>query len=78
MFRASIETPESPFVVADTILGAVEGKDTRLRLPCGRDAEAFIRSRTSRTDEKWVNLGLMSDAEFTADMKSRIGIDVKL
>ena len=78
MFIASLETPESPFVVADTILGAVEGKDTRLRLPCGRDAEAFIRSRTSRTDEEWVNLGLMSDAEFTADMKTRIGIDVKL
>jgi NAD(P)-dependent dehydrogenase (short-subunit alcohol dehydrogenase family) len=78
MFIASLETPESPFVVADTILGAVDGKDTRLRLPCGRDAEAFIRSRTTCTDEEWVNLGLMSDAEFTADMKSRIGIDVKL
>jgi len=78
MFIASLETPESPFVVADTILGAVEGKDTRLRLPCGRGAEALIRSRTSRTDEEWVTLGLMTDAEFTADMKSRIGIDVKL
>jgi hypothetical protein len=29
MFIASLETPESPFVVADTILSAVEGRDTR-------------------------------------------------
>jgi len=78
IFIASLELPESPFVVADTILGAVEGKDTRLRLPCGRDAEAFIRNRTSRTDEEWVNLGLMSDAEFTADIKNRFGIDLRL
>jgi len=42
------------------------------------EVEAFIRSRTSRTDEEWVHLGLMSDAEFTADMKTRIGINVKL
>lgn len=78
MFIASLETPESPFAVADTILNAAEGRDTRLRLPCGRDGEAFIRNRTSRTDEEWVNLGLISDAEFTADVKSRFGIDVKL
>jgi NAD(P)-dependent dehydrogenase (short-subunit alcohol dehydrogenase family) len=78
IFMASLATPVSPFVVGETVLGIVEGKSTQLRHPSGPNAEALIRNRTGRSDEEWVNLGVLSDAEFAADMKTRLGLAVKL
>jgi len=78
VFTASQAAPVSPFVVGETIRDIVDGKTTKLRSLSGPDAEAWLHSRTSRSDEEWIDLGVMSDAEYTADMKARLGLDVKL
>jgi hypothetical protein len=77
-FVASLATPVSPFVVGETIAAIADGRSSHLRHPSGPDAEALIRHRTSRSDEEWVNLGALSDAEFVSEMKSKLGLDVKL
>ena len=77
-FVASLATPVSPFVVGETIAAIADGRRSHLRHPSGPDAEALIRNRTNRSDEEWVNLGALSDAEFVSEMKSKLGLDVKL
>ena len=77
-FVASLANPVSPFVVGGTIAAIADGRRSHLLHPSGPDAEALIRNRTSRSDEEWVNLGGSSDAEFTAEMKNKLGLDVKL
>jgi hypothetical protein len=77
-FAASLQTPTSPFVVAKTIQDIVDGKSTKLRNPSGADGAKLIQWRKSKTDEEWVSLGAASDAEWVADAKKNMGVDVKV
>ena len=78
VFVASLASPVSPFVAGETIAAIADGRSSHLRHPSGPDAEALIRNRTSRSDEEWVNLGALSDADFVSEMKNKLGLDVKL
>lgn len=78
VFAASLKTPTSPFEVARTIQDIVDGKSTKLRNPAGSDGATLIQWRKSKTDEEWVNLGAASDAEWAADIRKSLRIDVKL
>ena len=77
-FAASLETPTSPFEVARTIQDIVGGKSSKLRNPAGADGAKLIRWRKSKTDEEWASLGAATDAEWAADAKRNLGVDVKL
>ena len=78
LFAASLTKPTSPFEVAKTIQDIVDGKSTKLRNPSGADGASLINWRKSKTDEEWVSLGAASDAEWAADAKKNLGMDVKL
>ena len=75
-FEASLKTPTSPFVVAEQIRDIVGGTSWQLRYPAGPDAATLIKWRRDKTDEEWVNLGAASDAEWAADAKKILGLDV--
>ena len=77
-FAASLSNPTSPFEVAKTIQDIVDGKSTKLRNPSGADGASLINWRKSKTDEEWVGLGAASDAEWVADAKKHMGLDVKV
>jgi NAD(P)-dependent dehydrogenase (short-subunit alcohol dehydrogenase family) len=77
-FAASLSKPTSPFEVAKTIQDIVDGKSTKLRNPSGADGASLIKWRKSKTDEEWVGLGSASDAEWAADAKKNMGLDVDL
>jgi len=77
-FTASLKTPTSPFEVAKTIQGIVDGRSSKLRNPTGHDGAKLIQWRKSKTDEEWVRLGAASDDEWAADAKKNLGMDVSL
>ena len=77
-FTESLKTPSSPFEVAKTIQGIVDGQSSKLRNPAGHDGAKLIQWRKSKTDEEWVRLGAASDAEWAADAKKNLGMDVSL
>ena len=72
-----LEARTSPFAVAATIRDIVDGNPA-LRHPSGPDAATLIRWRKAKTDEEWVNLASASDAEWTADGRDNLQIDMKL
>ena len=78
LFAASLSKPTSPFEVAKTIQDIVDSKSTKLRNPSGADGALLINWRKNKTDEEWVSLGAASDAEWAADVKKNVGMDVKL
>ena len=78
LFRASLETPVSPFVVGDTIRDIVDSGTGTLRHPVGPDAAAFLKWRASLTDEQWVASGAMTDAEWLTRIRGVFGLNVSL
>ena len=78
VFIESLKTPTSPFEVAKVIQDIVEGRRTKLRNPAGPDGDSFIQWRKKKTDEEWVRSGTLDDAEWAADIKKNLGLDIKL
>ena len=78
LFRASLEKPVSPFVVANQILEIVDGGTWTLRHPAGPDAAGFLQWRASLTDEQWVDWGAMTDDEWVAYVRGTFGLNVSL
>ncbi len=58
------ESRPGPQAVADAIADAVEGKDERLRIPVGQDAEMVTSTRAK-----------LDDATFEATMRQALGLD---
>jgi NAD(P)-dependent dehydrogenase (short-subunit alcohol dehydrogenase family) len=78
LFTESLKTPTSPFEVAKVIEDIVDGRSTKLRNPAGPDSNNFIQWRKKKTDEEWVTFGASDDAEWAADIKKNIGLNIKL
>jgi NAD(P)-dependent dehydrogenase (short-subunit alcohol dehydrogenase family) len=78
LFAAALKKPASPFDVAETIRHIVESNSTQLRHPAGNDGSMLIRWRKQKTDDEWVQLGAATDAEWAADVKRNLGLDVAL
>jgi NAD(P)-dependent dehydrogenase (short-subunit alcohol dehydrogenase family) len=78
LFRASLEQPVSPFVVADGIRDIVDSGSWTLRHPVGPDAAGFLQWRASLSDEDWVAWGAMTDNEWVAYMRGTFGLKVTL
>ncbi len=78
LFRASLEKPVSPFVVANKILEILGSGDRTLRHPVGPDAAGLLQWRASLTDEQWVDWGAMTDDEWVAYVRGTFGLNVSL
>lgn len=77
-FKAQLNSPVSPFVVAEQIRQIVDGDSWRVRYLVGADAVALVKWRSGITDEELVTIQTESDAEFVARMKKIYGLDVSL
>jgi len=78
LFAAALQQPTPASTVADTILGAVESGDWRLRHLSGPDAGPFLAWRQSMSDEQWVEFGALDDAAWLARVKADFGMDLTL
>ena len=77
MFRASLEHPTSPTLVADTILDIAESGTWKLRHPVGPDAQPFLDWRASMNDEQWVDWNAASDEEWYNAVQESFGLDAR-
>ena len=77
MFRASLENPTSPTLVADTILNVVESGTWDLRHPVGPDAIPFLDWRASMTDEQWVDWNAAPDDVWYKAVQDSFGLDAR-
>lgn len=78
MFRASLEHPTSPTLVADTILNVVQSGTWELRHPVGPDAIPFLDWRASMTDEQWVDWNAAPDEQWYDAVKETFGLNARV
>ena len=78
LFRASLESPVSPYVVGEKILEIVESGTWKLRHPVGPDAEGFLAWRASMSDEQWVEWGAISDEQWVDYVRQNFHLNVSL
>ena len=78
MFRASLEHPTSPTLVADKILDVVESGTWELRHPVGPDAIPFLDWRSSMTDEQWVDWNAAPDEQWYDAVQESFGLDARV
>jgi NAD(P)-dependent dehydrogenase (short-subunit alcohol dehydrogenase family) len=78
LYKASLASPTSPFVVGEQIRRIVDGESWQLRCPVGPDAMPFIRWRAGKTDEEFIDLQAESDDEYKVRMKREFGLDITL
>ena len=78
MFRASLENPTSPTLVADTVLNVVESGTWELRHPVGPDAIPFLDWRASMTDEQWVDWNAAPDDVWYKAVEESFGLDARV
>ena len=77
-FFTNPEKPEAPpELVGETIRYIVEGDDPRLRYPVGPDAHPFLGWRASVSDEDWVGLGGLSNADYFERAFFDTGVDLR-
>ncbi|MEO5823856.1 MAG: SDR family oxidoreductase [Vicinamibacteraceae bacterium] len=77
LFAASLKTPTSPELVADTIRAIVESDSPRFHYPVGPDAEPFLAWRASMTDEQWIEWNAADDDTWYANVKQTFGLDAR-
>ena len=78
MFRASLENPTSPTLVADKILEVAQSNDWILRHPVGPDAIPFLEWRASMTDEQWVDWNAQNDESWYQAVEESFGLDARV
>jgi NAD(P)-dependent dehydrogenase (short-subunit alcohol dehydrogenase family) len=78
LYKASLASPTSPFVVGEQIRQIVDGESWQLRYPVGPDAMPFIRWRAGKTDEEFIGMQAESDDEYKVRMKREFGLDITL
>ncbi len=77
MFRASLEHPTSPTLVAETILNIVQSGTWDLRHPVGPDAIPFLDWRASMTDEQWVDWNAAPDDVWYEAVQESFGLNAR-
>ena len=77
LFRASLQNPVPPSLVAEKILEIAQGNAWQLRHPVGPDDAGFIGWRASMTDEQWIDLNATDDDTWYQLIQSDFGIDVR-
>ncbi|NIK92076.1 SDR family oxidoreductase [Mangrovimonas sp. CR14] len=77
LFKASLETPTPPSLVADKIFEVAESNDWKLRHPVGPDAEPFIAWRKTKSDEEWVDWNATNDDEWYQAVEQEFGLNAR-
>jgi len=77
LFAASLKTPTSPELVADTIRGIIESDSPRFRYPVGPDAEPFLAWRASMSDEQWVAWNAADDDTWYTNVEQTFGLKAR-
>ena len=78
MFKASLENPTSPSLVAETMLEIADRGSSRLRHPVGPDAQPFLDWRKGMTDEQWVDWNAQNDNDWYNAVKVTFGLDARI
>jgi NAD(P)-dependent dehydrogenase (short-subunit alcohol dehydrogenase family) len=78
LFKASLEHPTPPSIIAGVIRSVIESGTWKLRHPCGPDAEPFLAWRAAMTDEEWIDLNALDAEGFRERVKKDFGLDLKL
>jgi NAD(P)-dependent dehydrogenase (short-subunit alcohol dehydrogenase family) len=77
LFRASLNNPAPPSVVAQKILEIVESGTWQLRHPVGPDAVPLLQWRSRMTDEEWVELHSSDDETWYRSVERDFGMDTR-
>jgi NAD(P)-dependent dehydrogenase (short-subunit alcohol dehydrogenase family) len=77
LFAASLKTPTSPEIVAETIRGIIESDSARFHYPVGPDAEPFLAWRASMTDEQWVEWNAADDDTWYTNVEQAFGLKAR-
>lgn len=78
LFRASLQHPTPPTVVAAVIKDIIESGTWKLRHPAGPDAAPFLGWRAAMTDEQWIEFNSLDSARFRERVKQDFGLDLDL
>jgi NAD(P)-dependent dehydrogenase (short-subunit alcohol dehydrogenase family) len=78
LFKTSLQTPVSPYIVGEKIREIIESDTWKLRHPVGRDAEGFLAWRASMSDEQWVEFGSLSDKQWVEYVRQNFRLNVSL
>jgi NAD(P)-dependent dehydrogenase (short-subunit alcohol dehydrogenase family) len=78
LFRASLEHPTPPSVVAERIRKIIESGTSKLRHPVGPDAEPFLGWRADMSDEEWTEFNALDTAGYKARVKQDFGLELDL
>jgi hypothetical protein len=77
LFAAALKSPCPSNLVADKILEIIESGTRQLRHPVGPDAEPYIASRRTATDEDYVALHLSDDDTWYEAMEKNTGMSIR-
>jgi NAD(P)-dependent dehydrogenase (short-subunit alcohol dehydrogenase family) len=77
MFRASLENPTPPSVVAEAIREIIESGTWKLRHPVGPTAQPFLGWRASMNDEEWIDWAAQDDEAWYARVQKDFGLDAR-
>lgn len=78
LFRASLQHPTPPSVVAEVIRGIIENPGDQLRYPAGPDAAPLMAWRASMTDQQWTEFNSLDDAAWRAAVRRDFGLELEL
>jgi len=77
LFRASLQNPTPPALVADRIVETATTDTRQLRHLVGPDTEPFIAWRQAMSDEQWVEWGALEDDAWYARVEADFGLDAR-
>lgn len=77
LFRASLQHPTSPQVVAEVIRDVIESGTWKLRHPAGPDAAPFLAWRAAMTDEEWIGFNTLDAERFRERVKQDFGLELE-
>ena len=77
LFAASLKNPVSPSLVAQKIVEIAESGTWQLRHPIGPNAIPFLRWRSEKTDEEWVDLNASDDETWYASLQRDFGLNTR-
>jgi hypothetical protein len=77
LFKALLQNPVPPSVVAQKIVEIVQNGTWQLRHPVGPDAAPLLQWRSQMTDEKWVELHASDDETWYRNVERDLGLDAR-
>jgi NAD(P)-dependent dehydrogenase (short-subunit alcohol dehydrogenase family) len=77
LFRASLQHPTSPMVVASVIREVIESGTWKLRHPAGPDAAPFLAWRAAMSDEEWIGFNTLDAEQFRERVKQDFGLELE-